>query len=112
MVTSQRVLESEAKTLIPKEIHPKIDPTRTLGWLVEYPDNVKDWRIWFPNQRKVLFSRDVVFNETRFIGDSGSLQAAVKHYPCEQLDVFINTVVLFQQPQVVDLERHFFSPSI
>jgi hypothetical protein len=44
--------------------------------------------------------------------DPGSLQAAVKQFPCEQFSVFINTVAEFQQDQVVDLERNVFSPSI
>ena len=87
-VADFRILGCEATVLTPEEIRHKLDPTSASGWLVGYPKTIKGWRIWLPQQRKVVISRDVKFNESRFIGDVISdPKMDPKHNPCEPFRV-------------------------
>lgn len=88
-----RVLGCQAKVLIPSELRLKIDPTSQNGWLVGYCENTKGWRVWNPQTRKIIVSRDVIFDETTFIGDEiTSPTSETKHNPCEPFRVVMETL--------------------
>ena len=93
-VSDLRILGCEAVALIPDTLRSKLDPTSVFGWLVGYPEDTKGWRIWLPAERKVVISRDVKFNESKFIGDANSSSpAGAKHNPCEPFRV-LNEVLI------------------
>jgi hypothetical protein len=93
-----RVLGCEAKVLTPEEIRVKIDPTCVTGWFVGYCDNIKDWRIWIPQLRKIIVSRDVKFNETQFIGDdTTSNSTEQKNNPCEPFRIVMEAMSVEQR---------------
>ena len=99
-----RILGCEATVLIPEEIRHKLDPTSATGWLVGYPKTIKGWRIWLPQQRKVVISRDVKFNESRFIGDVISdPKMDPKHNPCEPFRI-LEEVVYHHRELVANAE--------
>ncbi|GKG20522.1 retrovirus-related pol polyprotein from transposon TNT 1-94, partial [Tanacetum coccineum] len=41
----------------------KLDPRGEKGIFIGYGDGVKGYRIWSPSKRRVIFSRDVTFDE-------------------------------------------------
>jgi hypothetical protein len=85
-----RALGCQAKVLTPSELRRKLDPTSENGWLVGYCENTKGWRVWNPQTRKIIISRDVIFDETTFIGDEVINSASeVKHNPCEPFRVVL-----------------------
>jgi len=43
----------------------KMVPRSRKGLFMGYGDGVKDYRIWSPSEKKVLLSRDVIFDESR-----------------------------------------------
>lgn len=88
-----RVLGCQAKVLTPSELRRKIDPTSENGWLVGYCENTKGWRVWNPQTRKIIISRDVIFDETTFIEDEIINSASdVKHNPCEPFRVVLGAL--------------------
>lgn len=52
---------SEAYVLVPKQRRRKWDPKGRKGIFVGYGENVKGYRVYFPEQRKVDISRNVIF---------------------------------------------------
>lgn len=67
-IDKMRVFGSVAHTWIPKEKRTKLDPRSEKNILVGYTTN--GYRIWNAKKKKILISRDVVFDEKR----SGSEQ--------------------------------------
>jgi hypothetical protein len=90
-----RILGCAAAALIPTELRKKLDPTAIPGWFVGYPQNVKGWRIWDPRQRKIIISRDVTFNEEKFIGDV-SADTKVMHKACEPFNILLDLITFYQ----------------
>jgi len=43
----------------------KLDPQAEIGYLVGY-DSTNIYRIWIPHTGKVISTRDVIFDETKF----------------------------------------------
>ena len=43
----------------------KLAPRAEIGYLVRY-DSINIYRIWIPHTGKVISTRDVIFNETKF----------------------------------------------
>lgn len=41
----------------------KLEPRSKKGIFVGYGDGIKGFRIWSPSERKVIMSRDVIFDE-------------------------------------------------
>jgi hypothetical protein len=87
-----RILGCEAKILIPDNLRKKLDPTCVSGWFVGYPENVKGWKVWVPTEGKVVISRDVKFDETKFIGDVATPGTGTAHNPCEPFTILMNAV--------------------
>ena len=51
---------------IPKDERKKLDPKSRKCWLVGYGDSVKAYRLYDLGRSRVIFSRDVIFNEKEF----------------------------------------------
>ena len=95
-----RVLGCQAKAFTPSELRLKLDPTSEIGWLVGYCENTKGWRVWNPKTRKIVISRDVIFDETIFIGDAVTKTASeVKHNPCEPFRVLMEALEANQREE-------------
>ena len=95
-----RVLGCQAKVFTPSELRLKLDPTSEIGWLVGYCENTTGWRVWNPKTRKIVISRDVIFDETIFIGDAVTKTASeVKHNPCEPFRVLMEALEANQREE-------------
>ena len=51
---------------IPKDERKKLDPKARETIFLGYSSNVKGYRLWDPQTKKVFFSRDVIFDESKF----------------------------------------------
>lgn len=61
--------------------------------------------MWIPQLRKIIVSRDVKFNETRFIGDEITDNLTEqKHNPCEPFRVVLEAMNVEQQPPLNEEE--------
>lgn len=65
----------------------KLESRTMIGYLVGY-DSTNIFRIWIPSKRRVIRSRDVMFNEQLFYGSS----AAEDGLPVGELDEVINKI--------------------
>jgi hypothetical protein len=73
-VSHLRTFGSPAFTHIPDEKRRKLDPKATEGIMVGYGDSSKVYKIWDPVTRKIITSRDVVFEENLNHENSSELQ--------------------------------------
>lgn len=64
-----RVIGCRGYPHIPKAKHRKLDPKCFPCWLVGYGEETKGWRLWDPVTRKIILSRDVIFEEGLLISD-------------------------------------------
>lgn len=62
-----RVLGCQAYTHIPKIQRLKLDPTAISLVLVGYESGAKAYRLWDPDTKRIIISRNVVFNESCFL---------------------------------------------
>lgn len=63
-VSSLRVFGSTAYVLIPKQKRGKLDPVSVKGTMVGYASSSKGYRILLADNRTIVISRDVVFDES------------------------------------------------
>ena len=92
------MLGCQAKVFAPSELRLNLVPTSENVWLVGYCENTKDWRVWNPRTRKIIISRDVIFDETILIGDEVTNSASeVKHNPCEPFRVVLEALEVNQR---------------
>jgi hypothetical protein len=73
-VSHLRTFGSPAFTLIPDEKRRKLDPKATEGIMVGYGDSSRVYKLWDPVTRKIITSRDVVFEENLTRENSSELQ--------------------------------------
>ena len=74
-----RVFGSRVHAHIPKDERTKLDFKSRNAILVGYGDNVKGYRLYDPSTKKIFYSRDVIFDESRqggFEKESSSHDAA------------------------------------
>lgn len=64
-----RVVGCRAYVHIPECNRKKLDTKAIPCWLVGYGEETKGWRLWDPVSRKIILSRDVVFDENLLISD-------------------------------------------
>lgn len=57
-----RIVGTKCSTHVPEQKRPKLDHKAVVGYLVGYDGNAR-YRIYVPDRRNVILSRDVVFNE-------------------------------------------------
>ncbi len=58
-----RIFGSPAFVHLPEETRKKLDPKAVQCVLVGYCEHSKSYRLWNPAERKIIISRDVIFNE-------------------------------------------------
>lgn len=63
VISHLRCFGSEVYTYVPKEKRRKWESKAERGIFVGYCDDTKGYRVWFPEQQKIIISRDVVFRE-------------------------------------------------
>ena len=64
-VSHFRIFGSVAYCHIPDENRSKLDQTAKKGYLVGYSETSKAYRIYIPNNRKIVVRRDAKFMEDR-----------------------------------------------
>lgn len=62
-VSSIRIFGSKAMTMIPKEKRQKWDKKSKRMILIGFSDNIKGYRLYDPEEKKIIISRDVVIEE-------------------------------------------------
>ena len=60
-----RVFGCDAYVHVPKEKRTKLDNKSERCIFIGYKDGLKGYKLWNPERRKVLYSRDVVFREVK-----------------------------------------------
>ena len=58
---------SSFNALTPKNQHSKLDPKSKKCIFFGYDDVTKGYRLWDPTTRKIVISRDVIFDESSLI---------------------------------------------
>lgn len=58
-----RIFGTEVYVHIPKEKRKKWNAKSKKGVFVGYCDDTKGYRIWLPDEKKIMIGRDVIFNE-------------------------------------------------
>jgi hypothetical protein len=94
-VSHLRTFGSTAFSHVPDEKRRKLDPKATEGIMVGYGDSYRVYKIWDPVDRKIITSRDVVFDEKCSFDHSSEL---------EEMDYFS----LFPIPTDDPLVNYFF----
>jgi transposase InsO family protein len=94
-VSHLRTFGSTAFAHVPDEKRRKLDPKATEGIMVGYGDSYRVYKIWDPVDRKIITSRDVVFDEKCSFDHSSEL---------EEMDYFS----LFPIPTDDPLVNYFF----
>jgi hypothetical protein len=64
-LTYLKVFGSEAYVHVPKENMSKLDKKVEKCIFIGYKDGLKGYKIWKPDTKKVVYSRDVVFREMK-----------------------------------------------
>jgi hypothetical protein len=72
---------------VPSEKRTKLDPTTQQGILVEYLEVSKSYQIYIPSLRRVVVSRDVIFEEGRDFQISLESRVSVEDDAEEQINV-------------------------
>ena len=65
--TNLKIFGCEAYALTPKIKCSKLDPRSKKCIFVGYDDVTKGYRLWDPTARKIVISRDVIFDESSLI---------------------------------------------
>lgn len=75
-----RIFGTEAYVHIPKEKRKKWNPKSKKGIFVGYCDDTKGYRVWLPEEKKIVVARDIIFKEdsTNSINHSPSEQSSSK----------------------------------
>ena len=68
-IENLRVIGCRAYVHVPDCKRKKLDSKATPCWLVGYGEETKGWRLWDPVSRKIILSRDVIFDEHLLISD-------------------------------------------
>ena len=64
-----RIVGCRAYPHVPSEKHKKLDPKGIPCWFVGYGEETRGWILWDPVNRKLIQSRDVIFDEKLLISD-------------------------------------------
>ena len=72
---------------VPFEKRTKLEPTLEKGILVGYSETTKGYRIYIPEQQKIVVRRDVRFEEDRAFRKSVELRDCDSQAPETQRDV-------------------------
>ena len=62
-----RVFGCDAYVHVPKEKRIKLDNKSERCIFIGYKDGLKGYKLWNPETRKVLYNRDVVFREVKYV---------------------------------------------
>ena len=60
-----RVFGCDAYVHVPKENRSKMDKKAEKCIFIGYKDGVKGYKLWNPERKKIVYSRDVVFREVK-----------------------------------------------
>ena len=77
-VSHFRIFGSIAYCHVPDEKRRKLDQTAEKGYMVGYSENAKAYRIYIPNNRKIVVRRDVKFMEERAFKRSQEMSSATQ----------------------------------
>jgi hypothetical protein len=69
-----RVFGCDAYVHVPKENRSKLDKKVEKCIFIGYKDGVKDYKLWNPDIKKIVYSRDVVFIEVKMFPNRNSYQ--------------------------------------
>ena len=96
-VAHLRVFSCDAYTHIPKDERGKLDPKAKKCIFVGYREETKGYRLYDPVRAKIIFSRDVVFNEGKC---GGSVSEDTSQYVELELSSDNDTPTTTESPQV------------
>ena len=89
-----RVFGCTAYAHIPKDERQKLDPKARKCIMLGYGTEVKGYRLFNPETQRILYSRDVIFNETEFYFKDKSMKNKVEENersPATHFEVVIDT---------------------
>jgi hypothetical protein len=66
-LTHLKVFGYEAYVHVPKENKSKLDKKAEKCIFIGYKDGIKGYNLWNPETKKVVYSRDVVFREMKYV---------------------------------------------
>jgi hypothetical protein len=80
-VAHMRPFGCKVFTHIPKELRKKLSPKSREGIFLGYADTTKGYRIWDIEKQQVILSRDVLFDENKFVSSTTSEPLKVSILP-------------------------------
>jgi hypothetical protein len=57
----------DAYLYVPKENRSKLDNKSEKCIFISYKDGIKGYKLWNPLTKKIIYSRDVVFREVKYV---------------------------------------------
>lgn len=89
-VSNLRVFGCDAYVLVPDQLRSKLESKTHRCIFLGYTMEPGTYRLWEPSTMKVIFSRNVVFNELSFLGEHSSV--AAEQSGSSQVEVMVPTV--------------------
>lgn len=81
-----KVFGTECFVHIPKEKRQKLDKKAYKGYLIGYTENIKGYRIWIPELKDIVVSRDVLFKEERLSKTKAEIEIKHEHINDSQIN--------------------------
>lgn len=93
---------------VPKQQKAKLDLKVIECIFLGFGDNKFGYRLWDPENKKLIWNKDVVFKEDQTFGDFESKKKDLKNMYVEALKKEMNHLPQFEKKKRPELINHFF----